>query len=679
MKIGTQLIAPDGWKGLPKGVPFHFLRSDPIRKRVLLVRFQLGKGKSEPRAEVMAMERHDFETGIERPAIVPAEKQTALPPWLRALEGFDFSKVDEFRTGAKKISHRARVEKRLRIISSALDEIHLILTAPDLELEINRRARLCNPPQNETRFRLWLLTYLCFGQNIWVLLPPYHRIGHWDRFRHATTKFGAPSKAYGKAYGFGCSKEMAAQCVESYLARAKPGRHMTEIYEEAMIEDFRCRIVSTDNGMKAFATKDGRAFPTYGQFRYRVKCALGKEFIQKKRYGDARHRTKIAASKGRFSEEVANLMERIEADAYYVKDRPKGYIEGSTLKPICVVTARDILSGLKLGIGFSFGRETGEAYRMMLFSMAVPKSIFCRLFGVTLKPGEWVSEGLPCHWAYDRGPGARKDLIEEIERKPPLSDMAPSWSGQSKATVESGHPKNLKIEGEPSYVKSNLTPVQMAAQEITRLIMFNNTANQEDRLDPDRDLAFVEPSPNGIWKHYDQLFRNDAMPMCFDEAVRTFLTPIDYTVREDGLYWKGRRFYSDQLRDTGVLDMVMKGDKNSGRVTGYTLDMCVRYAWVEIQGTLIEVPAMLRIRGDDGSLFISVAELDQWQEARSTVGSAFSVHQRAVGADMRQRFGESTDKGFDAGVRRPGRPKRNAVSRQEEQEVLHAGRSRRSA
>jgi hypothetical protein len=424
--------------------------------------------------------------------------------------------------------------------------------------------------------------------------------------------------------------------------------------------------------MKIYASVDGNAFPTESQFRYRVLKAIGLEQVQKALYGEVRHRTKIAVSKGRFTEDVANLMERIEADGYYVKERPKGYVEGTVLPPLCVVTGRDLLSGKKLGIGFSFGAERSTAYRMMLFSMAVPKHYFCRLFGVSLNPGEWVSEGLPSDFGIDRGPGARKDLIEEVEKRFPIRGMAPSWSGQSKATVESSHPKDVKIEGRPTYLQSNLTAVQLAKQEIMRLIEFNNTANMEDRLDPDSELAHVIPSPNGLWQHYDKLCRNDAQSIRLEEAVRTFLTPVEFEVKEDGVFLRGRRFYSEELRVSGLLDHAGGSRGGATKINGYTLDMCVRFIWIDFEGKLIEVPAVLRIRGDDDSLFISIAELEQWSEARRTIGSAYRVHQRAVSSDIRLRFNQDTGAGFDSWKRRSGSPKHNPVSRQEACEVFHA-------
>lgn len=674
MRIGTQIIAPEGWHGLPANVTYHFLLNDSQRHRVVLALFTTDTNLGNAKAELVVMKRADFEEGAQRDKIVPLVEQCSLPAWLAPLVGVDLSLIDQYRSSQAKISHGDRVEQRFLHIAPAVREFREILGATDPQAEVNRRASLCTPPQNQTRFRLWFCTYLCFGRDMWVLLPPFHLIGHWDRFQHPNVKFGAPSIAYGRSYGSGCSEEMAAKCVGAYLKRATRRMHMTEIYEAAMRVDFHCKVITLASGMKVYSHPSGAAFPTFWQFRYRVLLAIGVENVQKTLYGEVRHRTRIAASKGRFSEEVANLMERVEADGRYVKERPRGYVEGSILPAMCVVECRDVLSGLKLGIGFAFGKERSSAYQTMLFSMAVPKKFFCMLFGVTLRDGEWPSEGLPPHFSVDRGPGARKNLIAEFEKRFPILDLAPSWSGQSKATVESGHPRQIKTEGEPDFMASNLTPVQLARKEIIRLIRFNHTSNSEDRLDPDSSLVGVSPTPIGLWEHYDKSFRNDGLAMRLDEAVRTFLTPIEFSVREDGVYLGARRFYSDELRATGIL-----GDCPSVKVGGYLLELCVRYVWVEVQGKLLMVDAKLRTRGNEETLFTSLAELAQWNDARREVVSAWRVHSHAAASDFADRFEADTGQAWNSGRARKGKPRKDGISVQETREARDMARGKSAA
>jgi len=666
MKVGTKIFAPEGWASLPKGLEIHFLKNNHQNGRVLLVHF-LVKEKGPANATLVSMSRIKFEEGVTLNKIIPCAKQSTLPPWLEELEGLDLSLIDTYRTKDAKTSHHDRVNERYLFIAPTVNDFEEVMNSEDPQKEINSRARLCSTPQNESRFRLWLLTYLCFGRDIWTLLPPFHKSGNWDRMQYPDRKFGAPSKAFGNNYGNGKSADLAKKCIDSYLKRADLGTNMTKIYRQAMAYDFNCISVTQENGMSIYVSTDGSPFPTYDQFRYQVYKEIGKRTVQKKLYGEVRYRTRIAASKGRFSEEIANLMERVEADGYYLQEKPIGYIEKTTLPPLCVVTARDGLCGSLLGIGFSFDKERSTAYRMMLFSMAVPKVYFCNLFGLQISPDEWMNEGLPAHFAIDRGPGARKDLIEDLEKRFPIQDMAPSWSGQSKANIESSHPRDIKLEGQPTYINSNLNPIELARREIMRLITFNKSANMEDRIDPDSELAYVVPSPNGLWQFYSRLYRNDAQPMSIEDAVRCFLTPVEFTVKEDGVYLKSRKFCCEALRETGLFDIA-----GITKVKGYMLDMCVRYVWIEFKGRLIETPAMLKIRGDEETLYMSIADLEQWDEQRKKISSAFRIHIQATNSEMMRRFKFATGKEFNPGRRFPGKPKKNALSDNESSEVLHS-------
>lgn len=679
MKIGTQIMAPEGWKCLPKGVVFHFLFNSAKYNRVLLVHFNGGKARNLTMAELIIVNRLEFEAGCLAEMIVPSEVQSSLPPWLKELEGMDLSQIDRYRPSSSKYSHQQRVEDRYLYIQPALENLNGILSSINPEKEIHRYARECKPIQNESRYRLWFLTYLCFGRSIWTLLPPFHHSGRWKREQYADKKFGAPNLAYGKNYGNGMSVELAEQCLKSYLKRAAPGIKMSTIYQEAMIHDFKCRISTTTNGMKIYSTCDGKPFPTDSQFRYQIKKALGKEVIQKTLYGRVRHRTRLSASKGRFTEEISNLMERVEADGYYTSERPRGYLDGSTLPAICVVIGREVLSGLKVGIGFSFGAERNTAYRMMLFSMAVPKKFFCSLFGITYRNGEWPSEGLSGHFSIDRGPGAKRNLIENLASRFPIRDMAPSWSGQSKATVESSHPRDVALEGMPTFQQSQLTPVELAKREILALIYYNNTADMEDRIDPESDLAMVIPSPVGLWNYYDKIFRNDAQSMSIDDAVRTFLTVAEFTLREDGIYLGARRYISTELSDLGLFNRSGEFHHIEPTLSGYILDMCIRHVWVEVNNKLYLLEAMLRIRGDDETLWMSISELSQWEEARKSIKSAYRIHQDATSSEFRQRFHEDTGKSWDSAIRRAGKPKKNALAKQEANEARQINSSKKVA
>lgn len=666
MLIGTRLVAPDGFGQFTKNEAFHFLVNHAPTSRVLLIKFNW-KGKGTAGTQLIALERSEFEEAAVRGYVLPTQQQPTLPPWLEALEGINLGLRDSLRLHVKK-THIERIEQRLLIISTAISNISTIFASKDIEATLNQYARNATPPQNETRFRLWVLTYLCFGRNFWSLLPAFHLAGHWDRKKFAHKKMGAPSLAHGTRYGYGMSEEMADRCDKAYVKYMDLGKSMQSIYEDAMRKEFGCIPSAQPSGMKVYSHPEGKPFPTLRQFRYQIGKSFGLGKIQKNRYGSTRHRSRLAPSLGSYSADVANLVEKIEADGYFTKESPKGYLEGSTLEPLCVVTSRDQLSGMLLGIGFSFGSEHGTAYRMMLFSMAVPKDFFCSLWGMSLEQGTWLCQGLPPHYKVDRGPGSSLNLVDK-SAKPVIRNLVESWSGQSKATIESSHPRSVKLQGQPTYHASNYTPIDLCRREIIRLITKNQVADMSARIEIDRELAFVPPTPEAIWNHYDSRFRNSAIPMSIDDAVRAFLTPVTVKASKKGVFLDGRRYDSKELRASGLLDRLAQAGQQEVAIKGYILDLCIRHIWIEVDHQILQLDATLKIREDQELLYMSFMELGQWNEARAQVNSAFRVHKSAVTTEYIEQFESQTGMKWQEGKRRYGRAKKNESRRQEVQDV----------
>lgn len=668
MRRGHQLIAPEGYLSLHAGTPYHFLCSQP--EHVLLLQFS-GGPTVRPSVRLIRMPRTRFEEGIEQERLTLSQQQPTLPPWLAAFEGIDPSTLDYQRHKVKH-SRAARVEDRLLLLTPALAQAESILVTEDPNRELNQIARSCHPRQNETRYRLWFYAYLCFGQNMWVLLPTFHHNGHHDRRAYPDSKQGRPNLAFGKHYGFGCRQDVIDACLRGWVKHSELGRSLRDIYRRTMHSEFQCKAAPVSLGaLKAqdYIQPDGKAFPTYWQFRYRVQAAFGLRQVQLSLYGELRYRNKLAASQGRYSETVANLVERIDADGYFTEERPKGFIEGSTLPALCVIVGRDRLSGMKLGIGFSFGSEQMRAYRAMLFCMAVPKDFYCSLYGITIDPDQWPNEGLPGFPIVDRGPGGSKRLIEKALTAIPIREMAPSYTPQSKATVESSHPRKVALRGAPSYVQSDLTPVELAKQEIYRLLNYNHVADMSERFQPIGDLAQVLPNPIGLWEYYDRKGRNDSIPIPLPAAVRAFLTPVELTMTEEGVWLYEQCYNSPALRASDLLDKLKRSSKTRLKVQGYLLEMCVRHLWVDVDGVLYLLDAMLRMREDEDLLLLSHEELRQWHEARRAVDAAFRSHQDAVTTGIMLDFEADVGKSWEAGQRRRGKPKHDATAHREFAEV----------
>jgi hypothetical protein len=304
----------------------------------------------------------------------------------------------------------------------------------------------------------------------------------------------------------------------------------------------------------------------------------------------------------------------------------------------------------------------------MLFSMAITKSRFGELFGIPISDNEWPCIGLPSKIIFDRGPGSSLNLVQSFQEHFPIRELTPSWSGQSKPNVESSHPGSTNIEGAPQYIQSDLNPVDMAREEIMRVIKDNHTSDAWARMTPAMIAAEIPPSPAGIWDYMDERARTDAHPMAFDDAVRNFLTPVKFTVRHDGVYLRDQRYDSSLFRKSGILERIAIDQRTE--IDGYILDLCVRYIWIEIDQKIIELKAVLPHLEDEAQLFMSRDELEQIVEIGRVTKSHYREHQFAASTSIMSRYMEATGKRWGHGTRKIGRPKAKTPTARQEQKDL---------
>ncbi|NTV94163.1 MAG: hypothetical protein HGA75_01955 [Thiobacillus sp.] len=700
MQTGTQLCAPDGFDVLRKDVVYHLLRSDPARQRVLLLEFKCKCLRHRPKAqndtcpsysssteqpEVSALNstgspesfrpvlhylsRYRFEQGLEDGMIVTRELQEELPPWFNGLTIDELRTYSQPRQGRKK-SHEERIDQILLHLWPLVQNLDQVLAAESPDAVINAHARACKPVQHETRLRTAFYAYLAFGFSRWALHYAVHCIGRWSRMGHER-KLGRPSHIYGAHHGHGTNDpEIVERILEGYRRFAGPGQHLSRIYRRTLVSVFGCVMQTDPFGRKSFIHPAGRPFPSLGQFAYRVAQTFPLEIRQTYKYGHARVRNRLTHSLGRFAESVGNLMERTEQDAYCCDQVAIGNRPGSHLPALWVVRIRCIASGMIVGIGFSVGAELASAYRMALFCAAVDKVKFASLFGIELRPEDWPSIGISPHVINDRGPGSTV-MADSADAAfmPVIKEAAPSYSGQSKASVETLHPKPVKQEGKPRYKETRLTIPQLAAQEILRAVADNHSTDVTDRLNNDALNDGVFPTPVSLWNYLNRRGRNHAVTMRFEEAVRAYLTPIELTVRDDAAYFKDARYDSDALQCSGALQKA----HDLGRYTlpGYMLDVCVRHLWLQLKPDMAEVDAMLSIRDGQEQLYISVLELEQLEQIRRDGKIELMTHRLAAQCEYEEVFRALTGQAFEQGILKPGRTRRSkASSVQERQEII---------
>lgn len=674
MHLGEQLQAPYGFEALRAGVIYHFLYSAGVDSQALLLTFgaPVSRDAAAPvprpglatKPQLIRLRRDRFEESIRSGLLRPVEKPRTLPHWLGDVSIQDLLLHDQ-RDDKRRHPHSERIDTMLAHLWSALQQVPEILASANPAAALNRLARGCLPPQNECKFRTAFFAYLCFSRERLALHYPISNLGKWDR-TNRDKKFGRPS-ILGAWHGHSsCSQAIQEMCLQGFRDYAGPGQDMRSIYRKTMLRIFGCRPEKDLRQRMSFVHPEGRPFPTYGQFRYRVGQVFDLETRQLLKFGSARVRTKLAPSLGKFTDATANAMEILQEDAYSIEEVVMGYLPGSHLPRIYVVRILCVSTGMVVGIGFSMKGEKAEAYRMAKFCMAVDKVWFCSLFGIVITHDEWPSVGLPLHQVDDRGPGATVGADASDSRlRPMIKELVPSYSGQSKANIETRHPKTVKLEGAPYRKVTRQSVVQLVRREIWKAIESNKSTNALPRLGPcalrDRVLA----TPVGLWKYLVELGRTFSYEVPRYQAIRGHLVKVDVTVRDGAVFFEGFRYWSAQLRDSGLLAMC------SIQVHAYLLPMCVRHLFLDTPSGILTVDWADGIRSGGDEFWLSLAEIDQLKELRAEELAEFVIHREAAKADVAMRFEEETGMAFDQSELRPGRAKRgNAASLDEARQIM---------
>lgn len=657
MITGAQLIAPKGYLSLSKGTTYYFLLNDPTNNRARLIEFVHQDRKIQ--ASLVTMTTFEFEEGLEAGLIEEAHSQEIFPPWLKPIQGVKISHLENCRRSNKE-TYDQKVNRRFLKIAELVSRLPEILASDDPDGIINANAKAQSPKQNPTRLRLWFYTYITFGRNKWTLMPRSYDIGGWDRDAPCyTTKMGCPSPK-GKHYGYRCDPAMRKKIFKGYVEYRSSFKTKEELYRTILTKEFGCISVRTGKSYE-FRHPKGIPYPSIFQVRDWIK----KEFDERTRSIGVRGKQKTRvrfADKGSFSEKLLNVNQSVEFDGYYITQKLTGLTEGSAVDSFCVVRAVCGLSGAIVGIGFAEGKENLAAYKMCLFSMAQNKVKFCKLFGVDIRPEEWPCEGLSGSIVFDRGPGAALDVGPEIKWLGAI-ELTPTFSGQSKASVESSHPRDKQTLDQPTSVKSGLNFVEMCKREIFQVLEDNLTSDASWRMEERMYAAGVVPSPLGIWNYWSGRGRDSSIGMLFDDAVRSFLLRLPGKIRQDAVYLYGRKYRSDDLVASGVFDRVAKTGVVPTEV--YVLAMCMRYIWIDVSGVLYQLEMVHTQRTVDREYDISLSDLEQLDVLRRASLRDHIDARPATVQHLRDRFKQQTGKDWDEEERIVGRFAKNEAHKRD--------------
>ena len=699
MYVGVQIEAPVGWGSFNRETRYYFAgdRSDVIDEvtvsTVLIVWFTKTANRWQSwRAHTLMLPRSDFERALTaNPTLLrKCARQFNLPPWLEEVDNVNFDEIEERRhaTLARRnkkndqelLSYRQQVESRLKKIAQAMEISTEILTAPN-PLRVIYSTIKNDASCHAHRVQVWFFAFLLHGQNEWALKQPTHKNGCWKRDDddHKDTKFGRPSLA-GSCFGW-TAVEMRDTIVECYIRYVDLCKTMRSIHRKALRDDFGC-ITSTDkNGNDTWIHPQNKPFPSYGQFRYVVVDELTLEFVQTQIYGQARMKSKATVNVSNQTAQYASILEELQVDAYFLPERPKSVNSDEPTEPLVVAEAVCVTTGAVVGVGFSLGSETGEAYRSMLFCMAVPSEYRARLYGIPPEKLNWIMQGISAAFTSDRGPAGHRKFAENLEQRFPVKTIAPSYNGQAKAPVETTHPKFVQLEGQPTYIASKLNVPQMIKREVLRAAAKNHSKDISARLSDQAIHDFHTEgrvaTPHHYWQYLNVRLRTCARDMSIEEAVRAFWTPTKLPVDADGVRFRHRHYTSKAFGESSLMKQV--GLTKDLEVQAYVFSLVVRIVWVEVNGRLIEIEASQRVRVGDEEKMITLSEYEATADLLKKLQSKSRLSAQAAVNRVEADFESMTGIPWDAGKRKRGRPPKPSGSVAHEAKVAKGQAPRKAA
>lgn len=658
MNFGDQLIAPQGYQCLMSDQAYYFagFRSE----RALLVWFV--PVRHGWRVYTMHMARADFDSArkTDPPLIQNGAVQHRVPPWLWPEEGINYDELEERRYKERKESYRAQAERRLARITPALQLAEQILGNSKPLKAVVRVCSKAGIKEHPHRLQLWFFAkILHLGAGIWALKRPTGQCGGWDRTDngHADVKYGRPALDDPKS-GYS-SATIRDQIMRSYASRCGLGRTMSSIHRDALREDFGCVTVLDRAGNEITVHPHNRPFPSYGQFRAVVVSNLGLDQVRHNLFGEARIRNRRGYDQGSYNSQYANLLEDVQIDAYFVADRPRSLYSNDPMPRLAVVRAKCSHSAANVGVGFALEGESEEAYRAALFCAAVPKELICRLYGLDADLVRWDMQGLPPACLSDRGPAGTSVLVMDLAERFPLKAVAPSNTPKSKASVEAGNPRDIELEGAPTYVQSDLTIPQLIKREVTEAVLKNHQTDICERLTNEEVCEFRRrgwaANPQNLWRFRSEQMRTDARQISIEQAVRRFLTPIKVPVDRRGVNFRTHWYSSKAFRDAKVQERLSSNPDLE--LTAYAISMALTLIWVEVDGRLMELTPHRITRVGQEEFAVCVFEAEAIQRARAALGSATRQVAEAAELGAAIAFEASTGKGWSDGRRKPGRPK----------------------
>ena len=424
-----------------------------------------------------------------------------------------------------------------------------------------------------------LTQYWRNGQDKMALLPAFSKSGGSGGERAPTTKpLGSPKQprtiAVDRAAKFIVNdddKNKFKKALKKYYLK-ESGLTLAKTYDNLLKDSYSKEI--------NLAAACGRPplVPTKKQFSYWRTKLFSKDQIIKQRTSENDYLRNKRGALGSITDRshlpgVHFEIDATVADVHIVSELGSQYVLG---RPTIYIVA-DRASRMIVGMHVSLYHASWRAARQALTNSFLPKSIYCKSFGIDIENSEWPCAHIPKELVCDNG-----EMIGVQPKKAltPMTQLSftPPYRPDCKGVVEKRFDIINKevlhellgttrggqvIRGSQDPRKDAIYTLKEVTAEIIKAVLEHNRSILDD-------LAFssplliendLSPTPLNYWKIHLTKHRHELQSANSDEVIARLLPSVEVSMTRSGIYFNGMYYSCSEVAELNLASVA----RSSGR------------------------------------------------------------------------------------------------------------------
>ena len=456
----------------------------------------------------------------------------------------------------EKISEAAqkKMDKIYALISDLINEV------PDI-YDRSKRMNLLQEAAKNGGVKLnnlynYLGKYWRGGMVKEALLPNLSKIGKGRKEDFVPkNRLGRPSKYQGqngKILTEMDFKNFNEYIKTLYYSTKKP--KFREVYDNMLAHCYSRPRFEGDTSPEALPPEEK---PSYMQFYYWYRKNRNSVEEAQKRLGENKFNLTSREITGRSEVEIKGpgfvyQIDATIADYYLVQEQNRNSIIG---RPI-IFFVRDVKTRMITGMYVTLENASYNGALMALKNCAEDKVVFCRRYGIEIKPEEWPCKHLPIMLIGDNGEIANLGIESVILQLGITVQNTPPYRGDLKAIIESifnslnihlhylvpGHvDKDAGERGAIDRKKEACVDLKTFIRLMIRCVLFYNNKwyMKTYQKTPEMRLHHTMPIPLELWNYGMQYESGALRTLSQDEIHRVLLPKSEATVTEKGIMFSG--------------------------------------------------------------------------------------------------------------------------------------------